>query len=117
MGWLSYQHFRQARAEYAAAHPRDAALQAMLEKLSASDPELKARYEEEHRRAHPLFPDYLAHRVSQLGEWKHPWPELFWLGELLIAGICCAGTIRLKTPRQTVRPEEPGKEHFQKQFY
>lgn len=105
MGWLSYQHFRQARAEYAAAHPRDAALQSMLEKFSADDPELKARYEEENRRIEPHFQDFLAHRISPLGDWKSPWPELFWGVELLLASVCCAGTLRLKSASNTARPD------------
>lgn len=97
MGWLSYQHFQKARAEYAAAHPRDAALQAMLEKFSAADPILKERYEEEKRRSNPHFADFLAHRLSNLGDWRSPWPELFWMGEVLLAGVLCAGTMWLKS--------------------
>lgn len=105
LGWLSFQHFQKARAEYAAAHPRDAALQSMLENLSKNDPELKARYEEENRRIHPRFQDFLQHRISPLGDWKTPWPELFWGLELFLASGCCAGTIRLKSPVPQIRTE------------
>jgi len=96
MGWLSYRQFQKARADFAAANPRDAALQSMLEKLSVNDPELKARYEEEERRIHPRFQDFLAHRISSLGDWKTPWPEMFWSVEVLLSGLCCSGTMWLK---------------------
>ncbi|WP_437221679.1 hypothetical protein SH661x_002426 [Planctomicrobium sp. SH661] len=103
MGWLSYRHFQHARAEYAAAHPRDAALQSMLEQISVNDPEIKARYEEEQRRLHPRFVDFLVHRTSGLGEWKSPWPVVMWVGEVLLAGICCGATMWLK--RDQLRPQ------------
>jgi len=104
MGWLSYRQFQKARADFAAANPRDAALQSMLEKLSVNDPEFKARYEEEERRVHPRFQDFLAHRISSLGDWKTPWPEVFWSVEIFLSGFCCAGTIWLKRV-QTFKPE------------
>lgn len=106
MGWLSYQHFRKAREEFAAANPRDAALQAHLERFSKEDEELRKRVEEENRRARPLFPDYLAHRISGLVEVKTPWPEIFWGMEVLGSGLLCAGTIHLRQ-RPASKSKEP----------
>jgi hypothetical protein len=33
------------------------------------------------------FRRYLADRIRQLGDWPRPWPELFWLGEILAGGV------------------------------
>lgn len=36
------------------------------------------------------FDRFLIRRVGQLGDWKSPWPELFWLVELILGGIAAA---------------------------
>lgn len=33
------------------------------------------------------FSGYLRHRVSTVGNWSRPWPEIFWMIEFLFAGI------------------------------
>jgi len=107
MGWLSYQHFRKAREEFAAANPRDAVLEAHLQRLSEQDEELRIRYEEEKRRTKPLFPDYLAHRISGIADLKTPWPEIFWGIEVLGSGLLCAGTMHLRQRRDTESKQPP----------
>jgi len=37
---------------------------------------------------------YLARRVKQLGSWPSPWPELFWIGELLAGGAAAVWGFR-----------------------
>lgn len=52
----------------------------------------------------PMFGDrvhtYLIRRVSLLGDWSSPWPEVFWGGELLLgtAGAVCLA-IWLREPK------------------
>lgn len=40
------------------------------------------------------FRRYLTRRVRQLGSWSSPWPELFWVGELLAGGAAAAWGFR-----------------------
>lgn len=51
---------------------------------------------------------YLARRVKQLGTWRTPWPELFWLGELLVGGTAAAWGFRFGVfqSREAVVSEE-----------
>jgi hypothetical protein len=106
MAWLSYRQLYDARQKAAAEHPQDQAALAMLEKLAADDPETRRRYEEERRYSAPGFSDYLAYRVSSLGVWPPPWPELFWGGELLLAGGLCAWVLaRSRTACSTIPGE------------
>lgn len=91
---LSYRQFAQARQALAQQHPQELAAIRMAEKLEASDPQAMQRYAEERRKYEPRFTDYLAHRVSGLGAWKSPWPEIFWGGEVALAGILCGLTLR-----------------------
>ncbi len=44
------------------------------------------------------FPAYLRYRVSSIGNWSSPWPMIFWLTELLLAGVTsCLFTGRFLT--------------------
>ena len=40
------------------------------------------------------FRQYLARRVRQLGAWPSPWPELFWVIELLAGGVAAMWGLR-----------------------
>lgn len=46
------------------------------------------------------FPEFLARRLKQLGNWPSPWPECFWVGELLatatLAGYLAGRVTRLE---------------------
>lgn len=61
----------------------------------------------------PLFDfrRHLAKRISQLGKWSSPWPELFWCGELIAAmaaSIWISGhtsqSLESTTPTQSSEP-------------
>lgn len=50
------------------------------------------------------FRRHLARRVRQLGDWKSPWPELFWTAELITSAAASFWIVsrgRASTPRPT----------------
>lgn len=50
----------------------------------------------------PSFSRYLAKRVKQLGEWSSPWPECFWVAEILaVAAMASYVAGRLMQPEKT----------------
>lgn len=61
----------------------------MLEAISANDPQTAEMLQRERSHDAPSFLQYLAVRTRPLGEWRDPWPALFWVGEVSLA--CVAG--------------------------
>ena len=51
---------------------------------------------------------YLTRRVKQLGSWPSPWPELFWIAELLAGGVAAAWGFRfgVASSRKAAASEE-----------
>ena len=74
----------------------EATPQGRLAKSTTADPrapaDFKAGLQEliDRQRESLRFGDYLAHRISPLGEWREPWPLVFWLGESIVSAV--AGT-------------------------
>ena len=54
------------------------------------------------------FRGYLSRRVSQLGRWPSPWPELFWCGECISAGIAAGWFAQRSLSDPTRRKLESG---------
>ena len=94
MAHLSYRQFHAARQELARERSKDVAALKMMQSLAEQDEEFRREYEVELKKFDPDFPDYLAYRVSQLGDWSSPWPMVFWLVEVLLSGVAGAGVFR-----------------------
>jgi len=54
------------------------------------------------------FRGYLTRRVRQLGRWPSPWPELFWCGECISAGIAAGWFAQRSLSDPTRRKLESG---------
>ena len=54
------------------------------------------------------FRGYLARRVSQLGRWSSPWPELFWWGECASASVAAGWFAQRSLSDPTRRKLESG---------
>ena len=54
------------------------------------------------------FRQHLHHRVRQLGDWASPWPEVFWVTELIAAAIASgwASTRTESTDQSVIRDRE-----------
>ncbi|WP_437185675.1 hypothetical protein SH668x_002789 [Planctomicrobium sp. SH668] len=108
LGWLSYQRFVDARAEMVASNPHSAAIESAIESFSKDNPELQEWAAASKRGKSLRFVDYLHHRVSSIGDWASPFPELFWICEVLIASIACGWTMqtrrRLEIPHESSSP-------------
>ena len=54
------------------------------------------------------FRSYLTRRVRQLGSWRRPWPELFWVSELLAGGVAAVWGFQfgVASSRNTAASEE-----------
>jgi hypothetical protein len=74
----------------------------MLEGAAADDPSLADILDRRRRELHPNFIDYLATRVSPLGEWSQPWPVLFWVGELFLAVVAGGIVVGRGTRKRSV---------------
>ncbi|HWL09338.1 MAG TPA: hypothetical protein VNQ76_13100 [Planctomicrobium sp.] len=87
LGFLSFRHFEQGRQQLARERPKDIEILESLRVATGQDPDAQKEYEKELRRYYPRFDDYLRHRVSNLGNWPSPWPEVLWGIELLLSAI------------------------------
>ncbi len=105
LGFLSYRHFEQGRQKLALERPKDVEILKTLRSASEQDPEVYEQYSRELRQFSPRFDDYLRHRVSSLGEWNRPWPELFWGFEVLLSAIASGITLFLmgRQPQRQIR--------------
>lgn len=52
------------------------------------------------------FSNYLGHRVAALGAWTRPWPEIFWVLEMLLASASGVCVLRVTTKVELV-PAKP----------
>ncbi len=84
----SHQLFRGEQIAAAKADPDWAMARSIINAAAAQDPQLAATLTEEHHQTVPSFTDYLAMRVTPLGEWQKPWPVVFWGAEVLFATAC-----------------------------
>ncbi len=98
-----HRQLRAERAEAAKENPEQAMALGILEAAAESDPQLAAELDRRRRERAPAFADYLALRVSPLGEWPQPWPFVFWGAEMLFAGA--AGGLLVS--RQLRAAQEP----------
>lgn len=73
----------------------------LLEEQAQHDAAWAQRLLEERLRSQPTFSDFLAGRVAGLGWWPDPRPALFWIGELLLAGLAGAWTAARTLRRST----------------
>ena len=87
-GWTQLKEDRQLAAK---SSPEQAMAVRMMESAADDDPEIAAELAVLRRRLIPTFADYLAIRTKPLGEWRQPWPIVFWGGEILLA--CVAGVV------------------------
>lgn len=91
LGWLSYRQFHKIRHT----HEGAASLKMIRGVLEATnDPKDMENFEEHRRLYDPLFSDYLAYRVSDLGKWPAPLPTLFWISEIALAGVLAGVIVR-----------------------
>ncbi len=100
-----HRQLRAERAEAAKADPQQAMALGILEAAAESDPQLAADLDRRRREQDPAFADYLALRVSPLGEWPQPWPTLFWGAEMLLAGAA-GGLLVFRRLRAAQEPVE-----------
>jgi hypothetical protein len=107
LGFVAQRTWREYQALQRAAdveHPQHSALSPMLEAIAANDPETAQMLQREQSLQAPSFLEYLAVRTRPLGEWRNPWPTLFWVGELLLAslaGLLVAHRMLPVLPRET----------------
>jgi hypothetical protein len=86
---IAWQGHRQLVAEHRAAvknDPQRALSQSLLEYVAADDPSWTTSPLDRD----PTLLDYLAARTSSLGQWRAPWPVVFWCAESLLAAIAGA---------------------------
>ena len=94
LGFVAQRTWREYQALQRAAdiqNPQRNTPPPMLEAIAANDPETAQILQRERSRRLPTFLQYLAVRTRPLGEWRDPWPALFWVGELSLA--CAAGLL------------------------
>lgn len=97
LAWSSFQQLRAARDAELADNPEQLAILKMLEKISEKDEAIAANYEERRKELRPNFEEYLRFRYSPLGDFRAPWPELFWGLELSVAAAL-GGWMVWRTP-------------------
>lgn len=78
----------------------------MLREAAANDSEVADILVRRQRQLHPEFVDYLATRVTHLGEWSQPWPVVFWIGELCLAVVAGGIVVVRGTPEQSLATSE-----------
>lgn len=95
-----YQQYQAEQAATAKADPEQAMARNIMEAAAANDPQLAEQLSEEKDKGRMSFPDYLALRVRPLGEWRQPWPTVFWGTEVILAAACGAFLVsrQLRSP-------------------
>jgi hypothetical protein len=91
--WQSYQR----AARQAVAQPESLEQQmalAMLKETAGTDTELVKRYEAELAQHKPSWQGYLAQRLRPAGQWARPWPVVYFIVELLLAGVAALFGVR-----------------------
>lgn len=91
IGAQSYMKLKAVRAEELRQDPEQLAMLNMMKNIGGE--KVAGEYEQRRRTLQPEFADYLSFRVSQLGEWNHPWPLAFWIGEVFTASLITGGLI------------------------
>jgi glycerol uptake facilitator-like aquaporin len=90
LGFIAQRTWREFQALQRAAdieNPQSTMPPPMLEAIAHDDPQTAQMLERARSRAEPDFLQYLAVRTRPLGEWRHPWPVVFWIGELALASV------------------------------